>query len=152
MTRMTSFLIRLSVDKASKLHLFILYIALNLLRLGMRLVASGVNGGRLRMKSFWRGAIFYTLFSRSCHLSIHSTIQSSNISASTCFWHCDLRTGVRCFVCSLDSFAPKPCLENRFAHCTFSLSFVFLLLISASVSSYSERAVHYLHLWYDSVH
>jgi hypothetical protein len=52
MTRMTSFLIRLSVDMVSKLDLFILYIALNLLRLGVRLVASGLspNGGRLRMK------------------------------------------------------------------------------------------------------
>jgi hypothetical protein len=48
-TRMTSFL-RLSVDKVSKIHLFILDIALNLLCLGVRLVASGVNGGRLRMK------------------------------------------------------------------------------------------------------
>jgi hypothetical protein len=46
MTRMTSFLIRLSVDKVSKLHLFILYIALNLLRLGVRLVASGVREWR----------------------------------------------------------------------------------------------------------
>jgi hypothetical protein len=47
MTRMTSFL-RLSVDKVSKLHLFILYIALNVLRLGVRLVASGVKGGRVQ--------------------------------------------------------------------------------------------------------
>jgi hypothetical protein len=132
MTRMTSFLIRLSVDKVSKLHLFILYIALNLLRLGVRLVASGMNGGRLvRMKPFWCRAIFYALFSCSCLLSIHSTIQFSNISAAACFWHCDLRNEVRCFVCSLDLFAPKPCLENCFAHSTFSLSFVFLLLISA---------------------
>ncbi len=47
MTRMTSFLIRLSVDMVSKLDLFILYIALNLLRLGVQLVASGLsqNGG-----------------------------------------------------------------------------------------------------------
>jgi hypothetical protein len=131
MTRMTSFLIRLSVDKVSKLHLFVLYIALNLLRLGVQLVPSGVNGGRLRMKPFWCRAIFYTLFSRSCLLSIHSTIQSSNISAAACFWYSDLRNEVHCFICSLDSFAPKPCLENRFAHSTFSLSFVFLLLISA---------------------
>ena len=130
MTRMTSFLIRLSVDKVSKLHLFILYIALNLLHLGVRLVASGVNGGRLRMKPFWCRAIFYTLFSRSCLLSIHSTIQSSNISAAACFWHFDLRNEVHCFVCSLDSFGTQT-LENRFAHSTFSLSFMFLLLISA---------------------
>jgi hypothetical protein len=49
MTRMTSFL-RLFVNKASKFHLFILYIALHLagaFGCGL-LLASGANGGRLR--------------------------------------------------------------------------------------------------------
>ncbi len=56
----------------SKFHLFILYIALNLLHLGVWLVASGVNGvSRLRMKPFWHHTIFYTLLSVMFMPSVH---------------------------------------------------------------------------------
>ncbi len=61
---------------------------MNLSHLGVQLVSSGMNGVRSRMKPFWCHAIFFlTLFSCSCLLSFHSTVQSSNISEVTCFWH-----------------------------------------------------------------
>jgi hypothetical protein len=153
MTRMTSFLIMLSFDKVSKLHLFILYIALNLLCLGVQLVASGVNGGRLRMKPFWCCAIFYTLFSCSCLLSIHSTIQSSNNSAAACFWHCDLRNEVCCFVwLLLHLIRLHPNLAWRTAlltlhflspSCSSFLSLPCIFLILFSINSFFSSDPHF---------
>ena len=134
MTRMTSFL-RLFVDKISKFHLFILYIALHL----FRLIASGTNRGRMSMNKCRDAAVmplrsFFILFSHMCLLSIHSIIQSSNISAAAPSGIFDSGQEMRCICIAwslhfLICLAAKLC-KNCFAHSMFTLSFMFLLSYS----------------------
>ncbi len=85
-----------------------------------------MEGGWEWSPAFWHHAVFCTLFSCSCLLSIHSTIQSSNISVATCLWHFWFEEWGALLLLRLFSW-----FQNHFAHSTFFLSFMFLLCISA---------------------
>jgi hypothetical protein len=72
---------------------------------------------------------FFILFSHMCLLSIHSIIESSNVSAAATSGIFDLGREMRCIASSfhfLICLAPKLHKNDHFAHSTFTLSFMFL--------------------------
>jgi hypothetical protein len=95
--------------------------------------------------------LFGTLFSCSCLLYIHSTMQSSNISGAACFWYFSFKEWGGCITSSVHlilHLAPKPCLEKC---CVLDQGPIICVFVLDNTFYYKHDYLPYLSIMNDKI-